>query len=302
MASEQCSGQNAVVAPYSADPTGARDSTHAFIDAIKARRWITTATVGLLAAGTLASCGGNESSPSQFNPPAGAHPPAGAAPPAATITPVATTKPKPPPTSVDETDFPGNHAWIDFRGPPGTFPHYSFSDLMAGRIAPSEFTGKTVLIGKTDPHRRGLKGDVDLVDSDARGRDPRQRPVDRLGRHPAQVGGCSGGYRADPRPGCDPRGHRRAQIGPGHTGGIAWCAGSFPGRRATGLQRRVDCHRRLPDRWSRRECGGHDRGGCIHAAASTCGAREGSGRCPATPKPFSVLHQLPAQPEHVAGT
>ena len=31
-------------------------------------RWITTAAVGLLAAGTLASCGGNESSPSQFTP------------------------------------------------------------------------------------------------------------------------------------------------------------------------------------------------------------------------------------------
>ena len=63
MASEQYSGQNGVVAPCNADPTGARDSTHAFIDAIKATRWITTATVGLLAAGTLASCGGNESSP-----------------------------------------------------------------------------------------------------------------------------------------------------------------------------------------------------------------------------------------------
>jgi CHASE2 domain-containing sensor protein len=53
--------------------------------------------------------------------------------------------------SVDEADFPGNHAWIDFRGPPGTFPHYSFSDVMAGRIPASAFTGKVVLIGKTDP-------------------------------------------------------------------------------------------------------------------------------------------------------
>jgi CHASE2 domain-containing sensor protein len=52
---------------------------------------------------------------------------------------------------VNETDFPGNHAWIDFRGPPGTFPHYSFSDVRAGKIPPSAFTGKTVLIGKTDP-------------------------------------------------------------------------------------------------------------------------------------------------------
>ena len=57
---------------------------------------------------------------------------------------------------VNETEFPGNHAWIDFRGPPGTFPHYSFSDVMAGRVPASAFTGKAVLIGKTDP----IGGDV----------------------------------------------------------------------------------------------------------------------------------------------
>jgi CHASE2 domain-containing sensor protein len=52
---------------------------------------------------------------------------------------------------VDTADFPGNHAWIDFRGPPGTFPHYSFGDVMAGRVPPDAFTGKAVLIGMTDP-------------------------------------------------------------------------------------------------------------------------------------------------------
>jgi hypothetical protein len=52
---------------------------------------------------------------------------------------------------VDATAFPGNHAWIDFRGPPGTFPHYSFADVMAGTIPASAFTGKAVLIGVTDP-------------------------------------------------------------------------------------------------------------------------------------------------------
>jgi CHASE2 domain-containing sensor protein len=52
---------------------------------------------------------------------------------------------------VNETDFAGNHAWIDFRGPPETFPHYSFSDMRAGKIPASAFTGKTVLIGATDP-------------------------------------------------------------------------------------------------------------------------------------------------------
>jgi CHASE2 domain-containing sensor protein len=52
---------------------------------------------------------------------------------------------------VNPADFPGNHAWIDFRGPPGTFTHYSFSDVMAGTVPASAFTGKAVLIGVTDP-------------------------------------------------------------------------------------------------------------------------------------------------------
>jgi CHASE2 domain-containing sensor protein len=53
--------------------------------------------------------------------------------------------------SVSAADFPGNHAWIDFRGPPGTFPHYSFADVMAGTVPASAFTGKAVFIGVTDP-------------------------------------------------------------------------------------------------------------------------------------------------------
>jgi CHASE2 domain-containing sensor protein len=52
---------------------------------------------------------------------------------------------------VNAADFPENHAWIDFRGPPGAFPHYSFADVMAGRVPASAFTGKAVLIGVTDP-------------------------------------------------------------------------------------------------------------------------------------------------------
>ncbi|MDT5346781.1 MAG: adenylate cyclase [Mycobacterium sp.] len=52
---------------------------------------------------------------------------------------------------VNPADFPGNHAWIDFRGPPGTFPHYSFADVLAGTVPASAFTGKAVFIGVTDP-------------------------------------------------------------------------------------------------------------------------------------------------------
>ena len=53
--------------------------------------------------------------------------------------------------SVNAAKFPANHATIDFRGPPGTFPHYSFVDVMAGAVPASAFAGKAVLIGMTDP-------------------------------------------------------------------------------------------------------------------------------------------------------
>jgi CHASE2 domain-containing sensor protein len=46
---------------------------------------------------------------------------------------------------------PFSHQWIDYRGGPGTFPHYSFVDVMAGTIPATAFAGKTVLIGTTDP-------------------------------------------------------------------------------------------------------------------------------------------------------
>lgn len=53
--------------------------------------------------------------------------------------------------AVDPSQMPGNHAWIDFRGPPGTFHPYSFVDVMKGRYPTGTFTGKAVLVGITDP-------------------------------------------------------------------------------------------------------------------------------------------------------
>jgi CHASE2 domain-containing sensor protein len=47
--------------------------------------------------------------------------------------------------------FSANHAWVDFRGPTGTFHTYSLIDVVNGRIAPRAFSGKAVLIGVTDP-------------------------------------------------------------------------------------------------------------------------------------------------------
>ncbi|HEY1688552.1 MAG TPA: CHASE2 domain-containing protein [Solirubrobacteraceae bacterium] len=48
-------------------------------------------------------------------------------------------------------DFEAGQAWIDFRGPPGTLPHVSFSQLIAGKVPPSEVAGKIVVIGATAP-------------------------------------------------------------------------------------------------------------------------------------------------------
>jgi CHASE2 domain-containing sensor protein len=52
---------------------------------------------------------------------------------------------------VTESGFPKNHAWIDFRGPPGTFPTHSMADVLDGRVPVGEFTGKVVLVGVTAP-------------------------------------------------------------------------------------------------------------------------------------------------------
>lgn len=53
--------------------------------------------------------------------------------------------------AIGRQHFPGNHAWVDFRGPPGTFPTISALDVLDGRASSSSFAGKTVLVGITDP-------------------------------------------------------------------------------------------------------------------------------------------------------
>jgi CHASE2 domain-containing sensor protein len=57
---------------------------------------------------------------------------------------------------VSQSNFPGNDAWIDFRGPPGTFPTYSLIDVLNGRVPASTFAGKTVLVGITDPAQKDV--------------------------------------------------------------------------------------------------------------------------------------------------
>jgi CHASE2 domain-containing sensor protein len=58
--------------------------------------------------------------------------------------------------AIDPAKFPDNHAWVDFRGPQGTFHPDSFIDVVQGRVPISKFAGKIVLIGITDPLGKDL--------------------------------------------------------------------------------------------------------------------------------------------------
>ena len=52
---------------------------------------------------------------------------------------------------VDEAPFIPGGAWIDFRGPPGTLVHHSFSDVEQGQVPASAFRGKIVVVGAVAP-------------------------------------------------------------------------------------------------------------------------------------------------------
>jgi adenylate cyclase len=49
---------------------------------------------------------------------------------------------------VSRSHFP---AWIDYAGPPGTVPTYSFVDVLRGRVKPGTFKDKVVVVGASDP-------------------------------------------------------------------------------------------------------------------------------------------------------
>ena len=52
---------------------------------------------------------------------------------------------------VDPRKFPGNSAFVDFRGPPGTFTNDSMIDVLDHRVPAGLLTGRIVLVGVTDP-------------------------------------------------------------------------------------------------------------------------------------------------------
>jgi response regulator RpfG family c-di-GMP phosphodiesterase len=52
---------------------------------------------------------------------------------------------------VDAHAFAPGGSYIDFRGPAGTVPTYSFSDLVRGRVDPGALRGKIVVVGVASP-------------------------------------------------------------------------------------------------------------------------------------------------------
>ena len=47
-------------------------------------------------------------------------------------------------------------AWIDFAGPPGTVTTYSYADVYSGRVPPSAFRNKIVVVGTSAPSLQDL--------------------------------------------------------------------------------------------------------------------------------------------------
>src|SRR5436190_1134967 len=59
----------------------------------------------------------------------------------------------------------GDRAWIDYAGPPGTYPSASFSRVLNGQVPPSFFKNKVVVVGASDPTLK------DVVDTPVSGSD-----------------------------------------------------------------------------------------------------------------------------------
>lgn len=52
--------------------------------------------------------------------------------------------------------FPADQAWIDFRGPPGTFATYPMINVLQRRVPDRAFSGKVVLVGISDPQQKDI--------------------------------------------------------------------------------------------------------------------------------------------------
>jgi adenylate cyclase len=57
---------------------------------------------------------------------------------------------------VDPDRFGDDGAWIDYAGPPGTVPTYSFVDLIKGRVPPDKLKGRVVVVGVSAPSEQDV--------------------------------------------------------------------------------------------------------------------------------------------------
>jgi adenylate cyclase len=53
--------------------------------------------------------------------------------------------------AIEKDELGGDSVWIDFAGPPGTYPAVSFSQVLNGAIDPETFAEKLVIVGVSDP-------------------------------------------------------------------------------------------------------------------------------------------------------
>jgi CHASE2 domain-containing sensor protein len=56
----------------------------------------------------------------------------------------------------DPAGFRDGKAWIDYRGPPGTIPTVSFSDVVRGRVPDAQIRNRIVVVGATAPTLRDV--------------------------------------------------------------------------------------------------------------------------------------------------
>src|SRR5262249_14921289 len=65
--------------------------------------------------------------------------------------------------TITPSDMGGDHAWIDYASPPGTYPSVPFSRVLHGRFPPGFFNDKIVVVGASDPTLK------DIVDTPVSG-------------------------------------------------------------------------------------------------------------------------------------
>ena len=135
----------------------------------------------------------------------------------------------------DPAGFRDGKAWIDFRGPPGTIPTVSFSDVLHHRVPDSKIRGRIVVVGGTAPTLRDVHstpvGGEELMPGR---RGPGQRNLDCARRSPTALG----------RSGTQPRDSRPA----GHAGSAGPLAAPTGRRQRRHGARRRRLPRRRPAR------------------------------------------------------